>query len=233
LAFQKRVECVKDHEGGGRMTGSEGARMGGAARKEEAVPVRSLHGQAMENLRFIRETMERSSSFTAVPGWGSVLIGVTAVLAALWAEWIERRGGGSREWLTIWGWELPLALTIGGVAMKRKARAVRLKLLSGPGRKFTFSLAPPLLAGAVLSLALVRTNQTDVLPGLWMLLYGTGVVTGGAFSVPVVPLMGLAFMGGGTLALFAPDAWGNLLMALGFGGLHIGFGWMIARRYGG
>lgn len=204
--------------------------------KGQERPLRTLHGQAMENLRFIRETMERSASFTAVPGKGSVLIGVTALLAAIWAGRMDERVGGATGWpgwLVVWSWELPLALAIGGIAMKRKARATSLKLLSGPGRKFTLSLAPPLLAGAILSMALTRVGQTEVLPGLWLLLYGVGVVTGGAFSVRVVPMMGMAFMGLGALALFAPDSWGNLLMALGFGGLHIGFGWMIARRHGG
>jgi hypothetical protein len=128
---------------------------------------------------------------------------------------------------------LPLALFIGGLTMKRKASAANLKLLSGPGRKFTLSLAPPLLAGALLSVALAHVEAYDILPGLWMLLYGAGVMTGGAFSVKVVPVMGLCFMALGTVALFAPISWGNSLMAIGFGGLHIIFGTIIARRHGG
>lgn len=197
--------------------------------------VRTLHGQAMDNLRYIRETMERASSFTAVPGWGGVAIGVTALAAS----WLAGRfggagfGGSGHRWMMVWWWELPLALAIGGVAMKRKARAARLKLLSGPGRKFTLSLAPPLVAGAALSLALARAGAHGVLPGLWLLLYGAGVVTGGAFSVRVVPVMGLSFMGLGLLALLLPVGWGNLLMATGFGGVHILFGLIIARRHGG
>lgn len=183
----------------------------------------------MDNLRYIRETMERASSFTAVPGWGGVVIGATALVAAGLATLIR----DEHRWMMVWGWELPLALTIGGLAMKRKARAARLKLLSGPGRKFTLSLAPPLLAGALLSVALARVEALDVLPGVWLLLYGAGVVTGGAFSVKVVPVMGLCFMALGSLALFAPIQWGNYFMAAGFGGVHIVFGLIIARRHGG
>lgn len=189
----------------------------------------TLHHRAMDNLRYIRETMERASSFTAVPGWGGVLIGVTALLAAALAS----RVNDEHEWMMVWGAELPLALIIGGLMMKRKARAEELKLLSGPGRKFTLSLAPPLLAGALLSVALAHVEALDILPGMWLLMYGAGVVTGGAFSVKVVPVMGVCFMGLGAIALFAPITWGNLLMAAGFGGLHIVFGIIIARRHGG
>ncbi len=189
----------------------------------------SLHGRAMDNLRFIRETMERASSFTAVPGWGGVAIGMTALIAAALAARIP----DEHEWMWVWAYELPLALFIGGWTMKRKANVAKLKQLSAPGRKFTLSLTPPLAAGALLSVALARAGAYDVLPGMWLLLYGSGVVTGGAFSVRVVPVMGVCFMALGVLALFAPIAWGNLLMAAGFGGLHIIFGTIIARRHGG
>jgi len=194
---------------------------------QEEVP--TLHGRAMDNLRFIRETMERASSFTAVPGWGGVLVGVTALIAAL----IAARVPDEHEWMYVWGCALPLALLIGGVTMKRKAMAAQLKLLSPPARRFTLSLTPPLIAGALLSVALARVEAFEALPGMWLLLYGTGVVTGGAFSVKVVPVMGLCFMVAGVIALFTPLEWSNYILAAGFGGLHIVFGIIIARRHGG
>jgi hypothetical protein len=183
----------------------------------------------MDNLRYIRETMERASSFTAVPGWGGVVIGVTALVAAA----VAARQPTLHAWLMAWLFEALLALAIGSWAMNRKARAAESTLLSGPGRKFALSLFPPLLAGAVLSVVLYRAHVFQTLPGVWLLLYGTGVVTGGAFSVRVVPVMGLCFMALGTVALWAPLALGNWLMAAGFGVLHIVFGIIIARRYGG
>ncbi len=183
----------------------------------------------MDNLRYIRETMERASSFTAVPGWGGVLVGVTALLAAAIASRIQ----DEHEWMYLWACELPLALCIGGWTMKRKARAAQIKLLDGPGRRFTLSLAPPLLAGALLSVALWHVDAFDILPGMWLLLYGTGVITGGAFSIKIVPVMGVCFTVLGAIALFSPISWGNTLMAAGFGGLHIVFGMIIARRHGG
>jgi hypothetical protein len=189
----------------------------------------ALHDRAMDNLRFIRETMERASSFTAVPGWGGVVMGVTALSATVVAALQPSKG----LWLATWVVEALLALIVGGWAMDRKARRVETPLLSGPGRKFALSYAPPILVGVLLTVVLYRAGLTSALPGVWLLLYGTGVVTGGAFSVKIVPVMGLCFMLLGAVALFAPISSGNYLMGAGFGGLHIIFGIIIARRHGG
>jgi hypothetical protein len=188
-----------------------------------------LDAHAVDNLRFIRETMERAAAFTAVPGWGGVAMGVTALGAALLAS----RQPSVQAWLVTWLGEALLAFAIAGWTMVRKACEAKLPLLSGPGRKFALSFSPPLLVGVLLTVELYRAGLASLLPGVWLLLYGTGIVTGGAFSVRIVPVMGLCFMVAGTLALFSPASWGNGLMAAGFGGLHILFGIVIARRHGG
>lgn len=189
----------------------------------------ALHDRAMDNLRFIRETMERASSFTAVPGWGQVAIGVTALFAALVAS--QQRQFADR--LAVWFTEAAISACIAGWTMYRKAHASDTSLLSRPGRKLIINLSPPMLVGALLTVVFYRAGLTGQLPGLWLLLYGTGVVTGGAFSVRPVPVMGLCFMFVGAGALFCPQAWGDALMASGFGLLHIIFGIHIARNYGG
>jgi len=189
----------------------------------------ALHDRAMDNLRYIRETMERASAFTAVPGWGQVAIGVTALAAA----YVAARQPTARGWLGTWLAEAIISLLIAGWSMDRKARTLGTPLLSGPGRKVAFSLSPPMVVGALLTVVLFRARLTQAIPGMWLLLYGTGVVTGGMFSVGVVPVMGICFMILGAAGLFAPEAWGNWLMTAGFGCLHIIFGSVIARKYGG
>jgi len=189
----------------------------------------ALHDRAIDNLRDIRETVERASAFTAVPGWGQVAIGVTALAAA----YVAARQPTARGWLGTWLAEAIISLLIAGWSMDRKARALGTPLLSGPGRKVAFSLSPPMVVGALLTVVLFRARLTQAIPGMWLLLYGTGVVTGGMFSVGVVPVMGICFMILGAAGLFAPEAWGNWLMMAGFGCLHIIFGSVIARKYGG
>jgi hypothetical protein len=196
-------------------------------REPAAAP--ALHARAMDNLSFIRSTMERATAFTAVPGWGGVAMGVTALAATALAQ----RAGTGTEWLTVWLGASVLALTIGGWSMLVKARRGGTSVFSYSGRRFVLSYVPPLVVGGLLSVVLVRAGLYSALPGTWLLLYGTGVVTGGAFSVRVVPIMGLCFMALGALALLAPPPWGDWLMAAGFGGLHIVFGLIIAGRYGG
>lgn len=189
----------------------------------------ALEARAMDNLRYIRETMEGAASFTAVPGWGGMLMGITALVAAFIASVQPTH----IYWLGVWIVEAAVSCLIGAVAMLQKARKADTPLLSQPGRRFALSLSPPLVAGALLTLFLFRAGSVALLPGLWLLLYGAGVVTGGAFSVRVVPAMGVAFMALGAAALFSPAAWGDAYMAVGFGGLHLIFGAIIAWRHGG
>jgi hypothetical protein len=194
--------------------------------RREPIP---LHAHAIDNLRYIRETMERAGSFTAVPGWGGVAMGLTALASAILA-WQQT---SSRAWLETWLVEGSLAIALGILAMWRKASAAGLPLWSSPARKFVFSFVPPLIAGAALTVVLWNAGLHGAIPGVWLMLYGTGVITGGAFSVPVVPVMGACFLIEGAVATFAPAHWGDFWLGLGFGGLHILFGFIIARRYGG
>ena len=195
----------------------------------ERVQPAALHDRAMDNIRFIRETMERASAFTAVPGWGQVAVGVTAFIAS----YLAVHEGTAGRWLFVWLVEALIALLIAGWTLDRKARATDTPLVSGPARKVAFSLSPPLIVGALLTAVLFKLRVTSVIPGVWLLLYGTGVVTGGMFSVSIVPLMGICFMVLGAIALFVSPPWANWLLAAGFGGLHIIFGIIIARKYGG
>ncbi|MBW8874989.1 MAG: hypothetical protein JF614_08495 [Acidobacteria bacterium] len=188
-----------------------------------------MHLTAIDNLRFIRETMEGAAYFTAVSGLGEMAVGATALGAA----YLAARQASFPGWLATWLGEALLAFLITVGAVVWKARRAEVSLFSAPGRRFVLGLLPPLFAGALLTAVLLVSGMVALLPGVWLLLYGTGVVTGGAFSVRTVPVMGLGFMALGAVALVAPPSWGGALMAAGFGGLHLIFGAFIAWRHGG
>lgn len=188
-----------------------------------------MDDHARDNLQFIRETMERAGSFTAVPGWGGVAMGITALGAAVIASRQISPLAGMLAWMA----EGAVASGIAVWTTFTKARQAGTSVFVGPRRRFVYSFAPPLFVGALLTLVLLRSGLPEAIPGMWLLLYGTAVVTGGAFSIRVVPLMGLCFMVLGAVALSCPANWGNWFLAGGFGGLHIIFGAVIARKYGG
>lgn len=197
-------------------------------RHSAAMPERATPNLA-DDLRFIRDTMERSAAFTAVSGWGQALLGTTALAAA----WLAMRQVTPFGWLSVWLGEAIVAIAIALLSCTWKANRVGVPLFSGPARKVALGLAPPVVAGAFLTFLLFRAGLHSALPATWLLLYGAGIMTGGAFSVAIVPVMGVCFMLLGSLAVLAPAAWGNWFLAAGFGGLHIVFGFLIARRHGG
>ncbi|HXJ42707.1 MAG TPA: hypothetical protein VNH18_25725 [Bryobacteraceae bacterium] len=183
----------------------------------------------MDNLRFIRSAMENSGSFTAVPGVGGMLMGATALFAAFAAHLAK----DPKAWLAIWAGEATLAFAIGLAFSYRKAMRDGNPLNSRPFRRFVLAMAPSVFVGLILTVALFQAGLSAFLPSVWLLLYGLGVSSAGAFSVRIVPLMGVGFLVLGGVAALIPPYWGDAMMAAGFGGLHLGFGYVIARDFGG
>ena len=191
--------------------------------------VTSFGEHAEESLHFIRRTMERSSTFTAVPGLGGAGMGAVGVAAAVLAAYQP----SPQRWLVVWLGAAVVSLGIGLASMWRKAARLGAPLAAAVGRRFATSLAAPLVAGGALTWGVWKQEAWTLMPPVWLLLYGTGVLAGGIFSVAAVRLLGLAFMALGVVALVTPAAWGNVWLGIGFGGLQLGFGLYIARRHGG
>jgi hypothetical protein len=189
----------------------------------------ALNERAIESLEFIRTTMARSAPFTAVSGAGGIAMGVLALVAAAFA----RSSSSNEQWLTVWVACAAVAVPVGFVLMRAKARRHDLALWSAAGRRFAQGFVPAIAAGAVLTFALVRAGAVDLVPAVWLLLYGAGVLAGSSSSVPVLAWLGALFMVLGSVSLFTPSEWRDLWLASGFGVLQIAFGAYIARNHGG
>jgi hypothetical protein len=198
------------------------------AAPSDRAPLAALHERAAADLRFIRRTMEGAAAFTTLSGLGLVAIGLSAIGAGLIAG-----STPGPAWLRIWLAEALLAVALGVLTTVWKTRAAALPLLAGPLRKFGLALAAPSLAGAVLTVALARAGLHALLPGVWLTLYGSGLLAGGAFSIRLVPCMGACFLGLGVITTLAPPALGPVGLLLGFGGLHVAFGVLVVRGHGG
>jgi len=188
-----------------------------------------MQAHALDNLRFIRSTMEKAGSFTAVPGIGLIAMGLVAIGAAVLAHAQTARA----LWLTVWLAAAVVAATLGFITMWLKARRSGVSLLSEPGRKFALGFVPPLIAGAFLTPPIFASGDPRVLAASWLLLYGAAIVAGGAFSERIIPLFGFGFMALGAGALWLPAVYCDWALAAGFGGLNIVFGLIVQRRYGG
>jgi hypothetical protein len=189
----------------------------------------TLEGRAIDNLRFIRETMERSRQFTALPGTAGIAMGATALLAAALAA----RSSTGDAWIATWLAAAAVCLAIGVGSVTRRARKLGVAVLSGPGKGFVFGLAPGLFCGAAITAALYRHGAFGAMPATWMLLYGCALLGGGTVSLVQVRAMGLCFLGAGTIALALPlpplSTALNWEMGGVFGGLHLLFGLLVAR----
>ena len=188
-----------------------------------------IHEHALSNLRYIRDAMERATAFTSIPGWGGVAVGITAIAAAA----IAHPYAGTRRWLFTWLAEAVVAAIIASATMVRKASRANVSFSGGPARRFFSSYFAPIAAGAALTYLLGHNGLYAMLPATWLLLYGASFITSGAYSIPVVPVMGICYMLLGVAACFASVPVANVLLGIGFGGLHVVFGFLIARRYGG
>ena len=197
-----------------------------SAPRERTPP--ALHERALADLRFIRQTMEGAAAFTTLSGAALVAIGLSAL-----AAWALAGSTPGPAWLRVWIAEAGLALLVGVLSTLWKAHVAQLPILAGPLRKFALALAAPLLVGVVLTTTLARAELYAVLPATWLMLYGTGLLAGGAFSIRLVPIMGACFLGLGVATALAPPALGSAALPLGFGGLHVAFGALVARGHGG
>lgn len=196
---------------------------------DDLPPPIPLHAHAEADLRYIRSAIERAGEFTSISGWGQLAVGLSAFGAAALAPADLTK----ERWLVVWLGEAVVAALISVWSAALKSQRLGVPLFGATGRRFTLAFATPGAAGAVLTAALILAHANALLPGVWLLLYGTAVVSGGAFSVRIVPAMGACFMLLGAAALFTPPGWANAMLALGFGAVHVGFGTFIARRHGG
>lgn len=188
----------------------------------------ALHQHAEDNLRYIRATMESATSFTGVSGLGYVVAG----LSALPATWLAARQADEAGWLAVWMLELVLASGLAFALTAYKAVKQGSSLVSASGRKLLFAFLPAMVAGGLVTLAFYLSGHVELLPGIWLCLYGAAVMTAGAWSVRIIPVMGGTFMVFGAVTLLAPVS-GDLMLALGMGGLHVIFGSYIWRHHGG
>jgi hypothetical protein len=188
-----------------------------------------LHDRAIDNLRYIREAMERAEPVTVISGWGIVAAGGVAMVATA----ATLRTPLTTRWVATWVAAAVVAFGVSLGATLRKASRAETPFLTSATQRLALAFAPAMFIAAVLTGTLLRHGFGALLTPLWLLSYGAALTAAGMFSVRVIPVMGACFVLLGTIAALLPSGFETWLMAAGFGGLHVTFGVHIARRYGG
>jgi len=188
----------------------------------------AIESHALGTLAYIRASIESSSSMD-VPGMAGIVMGIIGVLAAI----VVSLPRWAAHWLGIWLAAAALALVLGGALVARQTAQRGHARYLGPLRKFLLCLCPALLAGAVLTLVFGTGGMTNVIPGMWLLLYGCAVLSASTVTVAgiarLICIMGGLFVALGLMTFALPATAHTAMLGLGFGVLHIIFGFLIGR----
>ncbi len=183
-----------------------------------------LDSHAAATLRYIRASMESAASL-AVPGSTGIASGIVGVTAAIVSSIPALRP----HWLVVWLLAAVVAAGVGGALLLRQPSLSSLTIGGAPIRRFAIGLLPSLFAGAVMTLVLWSSGMQRTIPGTWLLLYGCGLIAASAATARVIGILGGSFVAAGLLALLLPEKLQILMLGVGFGGLHILFGYLVGR----
>jgi hypothetical protein len=192
-----------------------------------AAPADTVHldSHALATLHYIRTSME-SAKTLVVPGSAGIAMGSIGLTAAA----LSVSPGMHAHWLAIWLTSALIAATAGGALVIRPSSWRSLALAGTPVRTFILCLAPALLAGLVLTAVLSYGGHPAPIPGTWLLLYGCALISASAATTRTIGIMGASFMCLGIAAFMMPQHLQILLLGVGFGGLHIVFGFIVGRH---
>jgi hypothetical protein len=200
--------------------------------------------EAQENLRVIRDLMERSTKYSTFSGLSGVLAGLVAITGCLIQYfYVLALPLDSRNTAFLINWSIVIILAIGFdfLLTKRRAPQVGKTIVSRLGKQMALAALPGLGTGALLSLVLLHHGLMDQIYPFWMLCYGAAVCAVGLFSQREVTRLGWAFVGTGAVTLLlhylssTPQQGaliGLIMTGIAFGGFHIVYGIVVSRRGG-
>ncbi|MBV9695804.1 MAG: hypothetical protein JO005_02640 [Gammaproteobacteria bacterium] len=185
----------------------------------------TLDSQATATLRYIRASMEAAATL-AVPGSAGIVMGTIGLAAAV----ATQTPALAPHWLAIWVLGALIAAAAGGYLLLRQSARQGFTLWGAPVRKLLLCLVPGIAAGALLTAALARAGTTALLPALWLLLYGSALISVSATTRQLIGVMGALFVLLAVPAYLLPAPAPALALAAGFGGLHLAFGVILRKR---
>jgi hypothetical protein len=198
----------------------------------------------LDDLKDIKDIMNRSSRFLSLSGLSGVFAGVFALGGAYLAygtvyksqDYLGyRQADMSTETLTtlllIALATVALAVGVGILLTTREARKSNQKLWDAQTKRLMINLLIPLVTGGILCLMLLLTGYIGFVAPLTLIFYGLALVNASKYTLTEVRSLGLLEIGLGLLAVHF-IGYGLIFWAAGFGVLHIIYGIVMHIRYG-
>lgn len=193
----------------------------------------------LEDLKAIREMMEKSTKFLSLSGMSGVLAGVTAVCGAAFAWFYLLQDPAAtnfnrfQETLILLAdalLVLTLSMSFGLYFSWKKAKKNHQKLMSRVFFTTLYHLALPLIAGGIFSLIFLYRGDIEMVASSTLVFYGLALVNVSKFTYPEVHYLGITEIVLGLLAaVFLYN--GILFWTIGFGICHILYGLIMHNKY--
>jgi hypothetical protein len=193
----------------------------------------------------MRSLMERSTKFLSLSGLSGILLGLYGLAGAAIAYYLLYREAGELSYHVSDGESLSgtvvkviavavliliLSLVTAVLLSQRKARKTKEKLWNATAKRLLINMAVPLAAGGLLTLILVAKGFVGLMAPLTLIFYGLALYNASKFTYEEVRSLGLIEIVLGLAGAYLPE-YGLWCWALGFGILHIVYGFYLHYRY--
>lgn len=204
--------------------------------------------KATEELRVIRQLMERPIRFSTMSGLSGIWAGAAALLGVALDFFVTgrfRRDGDLALWINGGTWTGVFLAAFAGVWLltRRRERQQGMPAWSRIKTRILLTILPPFLGGVGLTVIVLLRQcllhspaspaQFGLVPAIWMLFYGAALWQLGEFSPCEVRGLGVAFLVAGLVAAAAFQSCPYLALGATFGGFHVVYGIVVWIRYGG
>ncbi len=200
----------------------------------------------IDDLKDIKDLMNRSSKFISLSGWSGISIGIVALIAAFIAHlkiknWYTLNSFDGiingkaidalkEDLLIIAAITLILSLGFGIIFTINKSKRINQKLWSKQSKTLLINLLIPLIIGGILCLLFIQKGNYGVVAPLTLLFYGLALINASSYTIGEIKSLGILNCILGLIGVYQIGI-GIILWGIGFGVLHIIYGILMKIKH--
>lgn len=200
------------------------------------------HEEQLAAIQEIRDMMDHATRIKSISGLSGILAGILSFvclyavylvtgISPIESEALDRMWYTSSQALILCFISLLIiCIGIGFYLAMRNANQSGKSAWDNSAKRLACSLAIPVLAGGIFSILLTRFGLIAIAAPATLLFYGMGLVSASKYTLDAVRTVGLLFIFLGLLATYFL-AYGLVIWALGFGLVHVVYGFIIYVKY--